>query len=114
MIHDSVTLDQVVAFLNELLRLDRDAVGKLLAARVPCNQAFADHPTVQVAKRGDGTYDVGILGVLNGLFGVFEAGGPVPEGHGAITLATESDYPMAFIRTDKVQEWFEKKAKEAR
>lgn len=59
---------QVVALLNELIALDRDAIEKLIAARVQCNQALADHPSVQVlAVSGD--FWVGMLGVLNGIYG---------------------------------------------
>ena len=64
-----IAADYVVEFLNSLLVIDKAAVQRLVDARTPCNQALADHPTVQCGKRGDG-FEVGILGVLNGLLGV--------------------------------------------
>lgn len=72
MFKPSVTITEVVALLNELVALDPDAMHALVESRVPCNDALADHPTVQVSSRvdGDGSgYEFGILGALNGLFG---------------------------------------------
>jgi hypothetical protein len=49
----------------------------LIDARVTCNEALADHPTIQVGQQ-DGSYQVGLLGILNGLFGINDAGwGPI-------------------------------------
>lgn len=66
-----VDVDRVIEFLNSLVELDQEAIEKLIEARVFCNEALADHPTVQV-----GTYHsdsklpkVGMLGILNGMFG---------------------------------------------
>ena len=70
-----------VAFLNEALKLDPVAVQGLFEHRVPCNDALRDHPTIQVAAAGAEPVpgepardqaSVGILGLLNGLFGVDE------------------------------------------
>ena len=77
------TIDEVIAFLNELLALDADAVTAWVETRVGCNEALAAHPTLQVAgkelkepgERADGSMDLGLpfrfglLGVLNGIFG---------------------------------------------
>jgi hypothetical protein len=69
------TAADAVDLLNQLCALDRDAMQALVAARVPCNQALGDHPTVQVGARpDDGSYTLGLLGVLNGLFGVIDVG----------------------------------------
>lgn len=52
----------------------------LFAHRVPCNSALRDHPTIQVAADGDedipggAQASVGVIGLLNGLFGVDERG----------------------------------------
>jgi len=83
MIKESVTPQDVVDLLNNLIRLDPEAVRALMDCRVPCNDEFADHPTVQcglaehVRKRtpdhnlpDDANYTVGPLGLLNGLFGI--------------------------------------------
>lgn len=77
MFKPSVTIAEVVSLLNELAVLDPDAMHALVENRVVCNDALADHPTVQVASRGEWNgagYEFGILGVLNGLFGSDEAG----------------------------------------
>jgi hypothetical protein len=59
---------QIIDFLNSLVALDSDAVEKLIETRVPCNQALAKHPTVQVAPTKEGS-EVGLLGILNGFVG---------------------------------------------
>ncbi len=81
------TLDEAIACLNMIHAADPTVLGKLISFRVPCNSELALHPTVQVGLRdgwnedgslkgGDGTlftdqpYEVGFLGVINGLFGV--------------------------------------------
>ncbi len=64
---------RIIDFLNELVAIDREAIEKLIEFRVPCNQALADHPTVQVESVGYGPR-VGLLGLLNGLVGANAAG----------------------------------------
>ena len=59
---------EAVRRLNAILECDTDALSRLIETRVPCNGRLADHPTVQVRDVGDG-YRVGLLGILNGLFG---------------------------------------------
>ncbi len=67
----SVTVDEAITLLNQLIASDADAVTALFETRVPCNDAFADHPTVQVVQWSrTGTCTVGMLGILNGLFGI--------------------------------------------
>jgi len=78
MIKESVTLDETIAYLNRLLMLDREAIRALIETRVVCNESLADHPSVQVMLAEDGGYLVGLLGILNGLFGTF------PDGWGSI------------------------------
>lgn len=83
MIKSSVSPIDTVNYLNELVDADPDAVRALIVQRVPCNQALAHHPTCRVmdvasvegaVDRNVGVvgvgYEVGFLGVLNGLFGV--------------------------------------------
>jgi hypothetical protein len=68
---------RIVEYLNDLLERDRPAVAALIANRVPCRAALADHPTCQVRSQHGG-FHVGMLGVLNGLCGVDElATGPI-------------------------------------
>lgn len=65
---------EIVDYLNALVEIDRDAVRALVYSRVPCNQEFADHPTVQVRAYGledkPHDFEVGILGLLNGFVGI--------------------------------------------
>lgn len=68
-----IGLDQTIEYLNKLLELDRPAIAALLANRVPCNEALANHPSVQVNAQHGG-YNVGMFGILNGLFGTFSDG----------------------------------------
>lgn len=67
-IKETVSLDETIAYLNELIEIDKPAIAALIANRVPCNEQLANHPTVQVVCQNDG-YWVGFLGILNGLFG---------------------------------------------
>lgn len=77
MLKQSITPEDVVVLLNEAILSDSKAVGMLIAARVPCNDRLADHSTIQVGLI-DGKYRVGLLGMLNGMFGIDEDGyGPI-------------------------------------
>jgi len=62
------SFEQTVMFLNQLLKDDPEAIQKLVDFRVPCNDKIAHHPTVKVRIKDDGPM-VGIMGILNGLFG---------------------------------------------
>lgn len=100
-IRESVTIDEAVSFLNELTNIDPAAMQAFVLTRVPCNDALADHPTVQVLDGGDDGLGpkVGTLGILNGLFGTDSHGyGPiaadfiVPEkARGRVTLLSFSN-----------------------
>ena len=61
-----------VAFLNSLLEFDKQAIKSLIDSRVFCNKELQNHPTVQVGGI-DGT-QVGLLGILNGMFGCDDKG----------------------------------------
>jgi len=70
---NSVSMDDVVAYLNELIQLDRPAMEALFEYLAPCDKALAGHSTMRVLKWDSG-YRVGMLGVLNGLFGSGDKG----------------------------------------
>lgn len=78
MIKTSITLQEVVDLLNDLLGIDPLSINALFNIRVYCNQRLADHPTVQVGCQGPkGPFmvcAVGFVGILNGLFGLNESG----------------------------------------
>lgn len=88
MLKTSITVGEVIAYLNQLLEMDRPAVAALVANRVPCNEALAEHPTCQVGTQHGG-FHVGLLGVVNGLFGIIDAG--EHAGWGPIKAVFEDD-----------------------
>jgi hypothetical protein len=74
-IHTVVTFQHALDLLNEVVLLDPVAAHALIEHRVPCNDGLAQHPTVQVAQGEEqGTCVVGLLGILNGLFGTDSEG----------------------------------------
>lgn len=65
-----------VEVLNRIQKADASVLPALIAHRVPCNEALADDPTVQVGPSPDPAVDhtimhVGLLGIINGLFGTW-------------------------------------------
>lgn len=102
-------VDDMVAFLNTLAKIDPVGMGRLLAARVQCNSSIADHPSVQVGTANElklkdlppDTYCWGMLGLLNGYFGTYDVG--PKRGYGPITAIVEDDGSCrCFVRTDLV------------
>jgi hypothetical protein len=70
---EAITVDQAIDALNSMLEADPRAISALVAQRVPCTRALADHPTAQVGD-DHGVLLIGLLGVLNGIFGKDEGG----------------------------------------
>ena len=64
-----ITAYDAVELLNQALFDDKEAITKLFQHRVSCNEALAYHPTIQVSE----DFQVGFLGLLNGIFGVNES-----------------------------------------
>lgn len=87
----SVSVEDAINLLNELLELDAGAIGALVANRVPCNEGIADHYSVQVEQRNCG-FNVGLLGIINGLFGIDD------DGWGAITCEFDCGNLLKFRR----------------
>lgn len=86
MIKHNINIYEVVEFLNELLVIDKKAINNLFSTRFECNEKLAAHPTVQAGYNKEINYsDVGILGILNGLFGANE------NGWGAIAMIIDGD-----------------------
>ena len=95
-------VDKVVAYLNELVSIDREAVERLVETRVQCNVAMAGHPTVQVMEDEEGNPVVGVLGVINGLVGTQPDGANKPGwGYIAASFDDKSGRLLKFIRIDK-------------
>jgi hypothetical protein len=84
MIKETVSITDACALLNELLKLDPDCVYALVMNRIPCNEALLNHPTVMVQQYKSSSA-VGLLGILNGLFGVRE------DGFGAICVEMDDE-----------------------
>lgn len=99
------TADDVIKLLNEIAELDRDAISSLLTIRFDCNEALADHPSVQVREEGDGRFSVSMLGILNGLFGTLGGDGERKDWGHIMMITTwdeEKNEPMKiekFVRT---------------
>lgn len=74
MVKEKITIQETVEFLNEILKIDPVAVTALFSLRTVCNKKLADHETVQVANLSKDYCQVGMIGVLNGLFGIDEHG----------------------------------------
>lgn len=82
----------ICAFMNDVALVDRTALLELINNRVPCSEALAKHPTVQVA-RDEFTARVGLLGILNGLCGVYD------DDTGALCAVTDED-SLKFVLLD--------------
>jgi len=83
-----VTVEKAIEVLNRAVKSDPDAMDKLFNHRVPCNEILAEDPTIQVRGhrtkgwsiddtkgiviKEESNYKVGLLGILNGIFGVDE------------------------------------------
>lgn len=90
-----VLANLLIERLNEIAKHDPVAMGKLIDARVECNEALADHPSVQVHVH-DGPPTVGFLGMLNGIIGVVGHGSR--QHHGLVTAVCEDDGSVSHFR----------------
>lgn len=98
MIHDLVYLETVIEYLNELIKLDPHAMDQLVKNRVECNQRLASHPTAQsilISEIDGERYEIGILGVLNGLFGIDDQGWG-----GIVAMFDDNGILMKFCRSN--------------
>lgn len=71
-VKDSVSIIETVNYLNDLLEIDPDAINALFSIRFACTKALADHKAVQVGVLSKDYFIVGMIGILNGLFGIDE------------------------------------------
>lgn len=74
---EKVSVNDILAVLNDALKKDPEAMTALVNARVNCNEALENHDSIQVGTYDDkgefaseGQTKVGLLGLLNGLVGV--------------------------------------------
>ncbi len=94
---DRELAQRVCDYLNELVKLDRPCIGAMIANRIPCNEALADHPSCQVTGQHGG-HHVGVLGLLNGFCGNYEDG--PKKGWGAIAAVFDTDGPASNDRAN--------------
>lgn len=71
MIKQFINVDDVIVLLNDLIELDKSTIHALVETRVTCNDSIKNHPTVQVMSK-DNVNEVGLIGIINGLFGTLE------------------------------------------
>lgn len=91
--------DELIEFLNSLVKIDPGAMSCLFSIRTPCLPELAEHDTVQVLDNVDDHPPlVGVLGILNGFCGVFDNG--PREGWGPITAEFEGEQLVRFVRTE--------------
>ena len=93
---ETPTLEKAIALLNELNALDNNAISDLVSKRSFCNKQIADHPTVQCGAL-HGLFTVGILGILNGIFGNGNYGPIVAE------CKDDGKTIINFTTADKIQ-----------
>ena len=98
MTEQSITIDDAINFLNELIARDEDAMTSLVNQRVICNENMAFHPTVQVGINENKEYIVGMIGILNGLFGINT------NKYGYITFVFREDGKLSYARKTYVGE----------
>lgn len=93
---NNITIDDTINFLNELLKIDSEAIINLVEYRVLCNDELSDHPTVQVSyDKTHGYCKVGLMGIINGLFGTDE------DGWGAICINIQDGKIINFARVEE-------------
>lgn len=77
-VKENISPKEVVEFLNGLLKIDSEAINKLFTTRVD-SKGFGDSTNpVQINKDSK----VGIMGILNGMFGMIDSG--TKKGYGPI------------------------------
>lgn len=96
---EQITLDGLIAYLNELTEIDRFAVAALITTRTLCNEAMMEHPSLQVSRtdtdKGYALY-TSVLALLNGMFGIRE------DGRGVITAFFDAENRLiGFKRTSE-------------
>ena len=75
MLKEKITAQDACDLLNELLMLDYGCTASLIMHQECCNDAVAKHPFVQVQCYKKDKYPLlGIVGVINGMFGTREDG----------------------------------------
>jgi hypothetical protein len=104
-IKESVTIDEAITIPNRALEKDHGAISELiLDHKVVCNEELAEDETIQVGRRtkfGNSKNMVGVLGLLNGIFGVND--GEHGTHYGAIAARVDGKEGIirSFTRLDR-------------
>lgn len=91
---DKQTAHRAIEILNFIIENDPDAALALLETRFPCNEVVADHPSIQVQQKEDGTCEVGLLGILNGVAGSYGDEGGKFKGWGPVCVEYDENKPV--------------------
>ena len=100
---EPVSVDKAIDVLNRIHSADPSVLSNLIFSRVPCNEELANDPSVQVGvvpkkyELDDELWEVGLLGIINGIFGVDEDG----YGYIAANFDPLTGYLSDFSRLDK-------------
>ena len=78
MIREVIGIENALNVLNRLVETDPKAARTLVETRITCSEGLANDPEIQVGFDSKGAFQVGFLGIINGLFGSTE------DGYGAI------------------------------
>ena len=97
-IKNEITLQDTVDFLNYMLKADSFVTNALFSMRFPCNKEIRFSPTIQVGLLNNIAPVVGMIGVLNGLFGTDE------DGWGKIAANYEGHTISEFVLLDRKNE----------
>jgi len=99
MMKQSIIVNDVCSLLNEMLKLDYDCTHAIVSYRQKCNDLIANHETIQVQQyKGDEFPKVGIVGILNGMFGIRE------DGMGAICYEIDNGKILGFKPTPEKED----------
>lgn len=89
---DKEAAKRAVDRLNRMLQADPEAITKLVEHRVSCTSGLAQDPSCQVAVDS-----VGMLGVINGLFGTDQ------DSFGLIAAVFNGDKVVRFVLYDRLR-----------
>jgi len=67
---NEISAQYVVDFLNELVRLDKYALTDMMSERISVNKELKNHPTVMFKELVEGVPEIGLLSIINGMFGL--------------------------------------------
>ena len=91
MLKESTTIKEVVDLLNDALHIDEKAITELFIPHVNCNKELAYHKTIECYPDADGGALFGLLGLINGFFGIS------PYECGSVTVSATQTEIFEFV-----------------